>query len=82
LYAVLDERLQNKRLFHCAMKLPKTCLCGCVQFLLGSYLCKSSVYNRHEKFGEWWVYGDATVVIWVSCASFVFENWYDFGLSP
>jgi hypothetical protein len=53
-----------------------------VQILIGSYLCKSSVYNRHEEFGEWWIYGDAAVVIGVRCASFVLKDWYDFGFSP
>ena len=80
--AVLDYSLQHEGLLDGPMVCSAACLCGCVQLLLGSYFCESSVYNRHEEFGEWWIYGDAAVVIGVRCASFVLKDWYHFGFSP
>jgi hypothetical protein len=79
---VLDDGLEDERLFYCSVVSAKSCLGGCMQVKVVSCGGESGVNCGHEDFREGWGDGNATVIFWVSSVAFAFIQWYHLGCSP
>ena len=79
---MLDERLEDQRLFHCGVVCAGSCLCGCMQVQVVGCGSEALVDGGHKDLGERGGDNNAPVIFRVGSISFTFIQRYDFGCSP
>ena len=80
--AVLNNRLQNQRLFSCGVVRAESRLRWGMELACCGLGCQPFIYDSHKQFSKRGGDRYASVVFWVMCWPFAFVQWNYFCMSP